>query len=205
MTLTGVHCNAIVGINRAAHNRLRIGHTNVGPSTHAHQSTYHCAAPALSLLPPHLTHLYPPPPPGRRYGPAEGKYVLEGGSRCGRAEGLYVLGVSGGQGEVIHSAVEEAAQCRLQARRRLVRRQDGRWMVWGRAQGADDFRSRGPRFESHTARRGSIRMYGLVMSIGNQKFGIPRKYQNQISIWYVCPKFLGIFFVFYRHFEITQC
>ena len=47
-----------------------------------------------------------------------------------------MLGVSGGQGEVIQSAVEEAAQCRLQARRRLVRRQDGRWMAWGRAQGA---------------------------------------------------------------------
>ena len=41
---------------------------------------------------------------------------------------------------------------------------------------------------------------GLVMSIGNQKFGIPRKYQNQIGIWYFCPKFLGIFLVFYRNF-----
>ena len=41
----------------------------------------------------------------------------------------------------------------------------------------------------------------LVMSIGNQKFVIPRKYQNQIGIWYFCPKFLGIFLVFYRHFE----
>ena len=39
------------------------------------------------------------------------------------------------------------------------------------------------------------------MSIGNQKFGIPRKYQNQIGIWYFCPKFLGIFLVFYRNFE----
>ena len=38
------------------------------------------------------------------------------------------------------------------------------------------------------------------MSIGNQKFGIPRKYQNQICIWYFCPKFLGIFLVFYRNF-----
>ena len=38
------------------------------------------------------------------------------------------------------------------------------------------------------------------MSIGNQKFGIPRKYQNQIGIWYFCPKFLGIFLVFYRNF-----
>ena len=41
----------------------------------------------------------------------------------------------------------------------------------------------------------------IVMSIGNQKFGIPRKYQNQISIWYFCPKYLVIFLVFYRHFE----
>ena len=39
------------------------------------------------------------------------------------------------------------------------------------------------------------------MSIGNQKFGIPRKYQNQIGIWYFFPKFLGIFLVFYRYFE----
>ena len=38
------------------------------------------------------------------------------------------------------------------------------------------------------------------MSIGNQKFDIPRKYQNQIGIWYFCPKFLGIFLVFYRNF-----
>ena len=38
------------------------------------------------------------------------------------------------------------------------------------------------------------------MSIDNQKFGIPRKYQNQIGIWYFCPKFLGIFLVFYRNF-----
>ena len=38
------------------------------------------------------------------------------------------------------------------------------------------------------------------MSIGNQKFGIPRKYQNQIGIWYFCPIFLGIFLVFYRNF-----
>ncbi|XP_043212023.1 uncharacterized protein LOC122376291 [Amphibalanus amphitrite] len=60
----------------------------------------------------------------RRYGPADGKYVLEGGSRCGRAEGLHVLGVTGGQADVIHTAVEEAAQCRLQARRRLARKQD---------------------------------------------------------------------------------
>ena len=41
----------------------------------------------------------------------------------------------------------------------------------------------------------------LVMSIGNQKFGIPRKYQYQIGIWYFCPKFLGIFLVFYQYFE----
>ena len=38
--------------------------------------------------------------------------------------------------------------------------------------------------------------YLLVMSIGNQKFGIPRKYQCQIGIWYFCPKFLGILSVF---------
>ena len=41
----------------------------------------------------------------------------------------------------------------------------------------------------------------LVMSIGNQEFGIPRKYQNQIGIWYLCPKFLGIFLVFCRYLE----
>ena len=41
----------------------------------------------------------------------------------------------------------------------------------------------------------------LVMPIGNQKFGIPRKYQYQIGIWYFCPKFLGIFLVSYRYFE----
>ena len=39
------------------------------------------------------------------------------------------------------------------------------------------------------------------MSIGNQEFGIPRKYQNQIGIWYFCLKFLGIFWVFYRNIE----
>ena len=39
------------------------------------------------------------------------------------------------------------------------------------------------------------------MSIGNQNFGIPRKYQNQIGIWYFCPNFLGIFLVFYRYLE----
>ena len=39
-----------------------------------------------------------------------------------------------------------------------------------------------------------------MMSIGDQKFGIPRKYQNQIGICYFCPKFLGIFLVFYRNF-----
>ena len=42
---------------------------------------------------------------------------------------------------------------------------------------------------------------GLVMSIGNQEFGIPRKYQYQIGIWYLCLKFLGIFLVFYRNLE----
>ena len=39
------------------------------------------------------------------------------------------------------------------------------------------------------------------MSIGNQEFGIPRKYQYQIGIWYLCPKFLGIFWVLYRYLE----
>ena len=40
------------------------------------------------------------------------------------------------------------------------------------------------------------------MSIGNREFGIPRKYQYQIGIWYLCPKFLGIFFlVFYRYLD----
>ena len=39
------------------------------------------------------------------------------------------------------------------------------------------------------------------MSIGNQKLGIPRKYQYQIGTWYFCPKILGIFLVFYRYFE----
>ena len=47
----------------------------------------------------------------------------------------------------------------------------------------------------------SARVSGLMMSIGNQKFGIPRKYQYQIGIWYFCTKFLGIFLVFYRYFE----
>ena len=37
----------------------------------------------------------------------------------------------------------------------------------------------------------------LVMSIVNQKFGLPRKYQYQIGIWYFCPRFLGIYLVFY--------
>ena len=36
----------------------------------------------------------------------------------------------------------------------------------------------------------------LAMSIGNKKFGIPRKYQNQIGIWYFCVKFLGILLAF---------
>ena len=56
----------------------------------------------------------------------------------------------------------------------------------------------------HVGRRfvgGWVSGYVLVMSIGNQKFGIPRKYQYQISIWYICQKFLGIFLVFYRCFE----
>ena len=41
--------------------------------------------------------------------------------------------------------------------------------------------------------------YSVVMPIGNQKFGIPRKYQYQIGIWFFCSKFLGIFLVFYRN------
>ena len=41
----------------------------------------------------------------------------------------------------------------------------------------------------------------LVMSIGNQEFGIPRKYQYQIGIWFLCLIFLGIFLVFYRNLE----
>ena len=40
-----------------------------------------------------------------------------------------------------------------------------------------------------------------MMPIGNSKFGIPRKYQYQIGIWYFCPKCLGIFLVFYRNIE----
>ena len=39
------------------------------------------------------------------------------------------------------------------------------------------------------------------MSIGYQKFGIPRKYQYQIGIWYFCLTFLGFFLVFYWYFE----
>ena len=45
----------------------------------------------------------------------------------------------------------------------------------------------------------------LVISIGNQKFGIPRKSQNQIGIWFFDSKFVGIFLIFYRHFENVQC
>ena len=30
---------------------------------------------------------------------------------------------------------------------------------------------------------------------------MPRNYQCQIGIWYFSPKFLGIFWLFYRHFE----
>ena len=44
-------------------------------------------------------------------------------------------------------------------------------------------------------------LFALVMSIGNQKFGITRKYQYQTCVWYSCPKFHGIFLVFYRYFE----
>ena len=46
-----------------------------------------------------------------------------------------------------------------------------------------------------------VNRYTIVMSIGNQEIGIPRKYQYQIGIWYLCPKFLGIFLVFYRYLE----
>ena len=42
------------------------------------------------------------------------------------------------------------------------------------------------------------------MPIGNQEFGIPRKYQYQIGIWYFFPKFLGIFLVFCRHLEYSH-
>ena len=38
-----------------------------------------------------------------------------------------------------------------------------------------------------------------MMSIDNQKFGIPRKYRYQLGIWCLCPNFLGIFLVFYRN------
>ena len=38
------------------------------------------------------------------------------------------------------------------------------------------------------------------MSIGNQEFGIPRKY-NTKSVFGICHKFLGIFLVFYRYLE----
>ena len=41
----------------------------------------------------------------------------------------------------------------------------------------------------------------LVVSIGNQKFGIPREYQYQIGIRYFFPQFLGIFLVFCRCLE----
>ena len=39
------------------------------------------------------------------------------------------------------------------------------------------------------------------MSIGNQEFGIPSKYQYQIGVWDLCLKFLCIFLVFYRNLE----
>ena len=42
------------------------------------------------------------------------------------------------------------------------------------------------------------------MLIGNQKFGIPRKYQYQIGIWYFCLKFIGIFLVFYQYLEYDR-
>ena len=40
-----------------------------------------------------------------------------------------------------------------------------------------------------------------VMSIGNQEFGIPRKYQYQIGIWYLWLIFFCIFLVFYQNLE----
>ena len=43
------------------------------------------------------------------------------------------------------------------------------------------------------------RPFTVVMTIGNQKFGIPRKYQYQIGIWYLSPNFLGIFLLFLRN------
>ena len=39
------------------------------------------------------------------------------------------------------------------------------------------------------------------MSIGNQEFGIQRKYQYQIGISYFFPKFLGIFLSLCQHLE----
>ena len=36
----------------------------------------------------------------------------------------------------------------------------------------------------------------VAMSIGNQEFGIPRKYQSKSVFWYLCLKFLGISLVF---------
>ena len=41
----------------------------------------------------------------------------------------------------------------------------------------------------------------LVMSISHQKFGIPRKHLNQIGIWYLCPKFIGVSLEFYQYPE----
>ena len=56
-------------------------------------------------------------------------------------------------------------------------------------------------FRQLPSRLVAARLSRAVISIGNQEFGIPRKYQYQIGIWYLCPKFLGIFFVFYRYLE----
>ena len=57
----------------------------------------------------------------------------------------------------------------------------------------------------HNSRSLSLsRSLHVVMSVGNQQIGIPRKYQHQIGIWYIRPKFLDIFLVFYRYFENTN-
>ena len=56
-----------------------------------------------------------------------------------------------------------------------------------------------PAAKSEQTARGTgaeTRGSGLVMSIGNQKFGIPGKYQYQIGIWYFCL----IFLLFSRYF-----
>ena len=49
--------------------------------------------------------------------------------------------------------------------------------------------------------RSAVCRSAVVMSVGDQEFGIPRKYQYQIGIWYLCLRFLGICLVFYRNLE----